>query len=400
MNTRQRMKLLYGSGNLLVSTTLGGGAATQIVGFINNLEKAGHQVDLDVSGINSAYSHVRSSGWLNWIRSNVPLSWLGYEAAQIINNKRIEKRLNTTNLRKYDFLWQRYELFTTAYAEAAWRSNLRHVFFVDAPMIIERQIYSHLWLQGLAIKALRRNLELSSLILAVSDEIRDYIHNYVKDPELEVKVVPNGFSEHLLNSTDAEAILIRQQYFPNFNGVIIGFVGSPKIWHRVDYLLQAVKRLAEERDDFRVLIVGNGPDVPNLKTIVKNEGLEHLVRFTGQIPFQDIAPYLHAIDIGVMPDSNLYGSPMKIAEYMACEAAVIAPDLPPIADFCTHEREGLLFSKDDVQGLYNSILRLINSPELRAELQQNGRDRAINNYSWTARISIIEELLYQTLAKK
>jgi glycosyltransferase involved in cell wall biosynthesis len=90
-------------------------------------------------------------------------------------------------------------------------------------------------------------------------------------------------------------------------------------------------------------------------------GIGNLVKFTRQVNFEDIAPYLHVLDIGVMPDSNLYGSPMKITEYMACGAVVVAPDLPPIAELCTNEVDCLLFPKDDVEALYACLCRLINS---------------------------------------
>ena len=36
------------------------------------------------------------------------------------------------------------------------------------------------------------------------------------------------------------------------------------------------------------------------------------------------------MDIGVLLDSNAYGSPMKVFEYWAMRKAVVAPSVPPV----------------------------------------------------------------------
>ena len=387
------MKILYGSGNILVSPKMGGGASSQIIGFISAMEKAGHHVDMDLSGEEILYPQVRTSSWMGWIRTHLPISWLAYESLQIYNNRKIKKRLSRLDLSSYDLLWQRYELFTTAYAEEALIANLPTVFFVDAPLITERQTYNHLWLKNRAIGALKENLRLSTLVITVSDQIADYIREYVPNTTVPINILPNGFSDHIINVDQSNIQEIRQLDLNNFDGLIIGFVGSPMAWHRLDYLIRVVHQLIQVRDDVRVLIVGDGPDLPNQIKLVDELALNDVVKFTGRISFEDIGPFLHALDIGVMPDSNLYGSPMKISEYMACGAVVVAPDLPPIAALCTNEVEGLLFSKDDMAGLYQRITQLLDSPEKFETIQKKAKEKALRCYSWQARIAELEAIL-------
>ncbi len=387
------MKILYGSGNILVSNISGGGASTQIIGFVQAMERAGHQIETDISGEQNLYPHIRSKKWLEWIRKRVPFSWLAYETLQVLNNRRIRERLEQLDLSTFDLLWQRYELFTTAYTETARTVGLPCVFFVDAPLILERETYSHLWLKNLARQCLKKNVERSDLVIAVTESIADHIRQQINQPELEIHVIPNGFSTHILK-VDPEAVnSIRKQYFGSFNGKIIGFVGSPTIWHRLDYLVQAVYSLSQQRDDFRVLIVGDGPDLPAEIKLVEERGLGDRVKFTHQINFDDIAPYLHVLDIGVMPDSNLYGSPMKITEYMACGAVVVAPNLPPIAELCTDRINSLLFPKDDVAALYVCLYRLLDSESLLELLRQRAKTKALESYSWDARVKQIERII-------
>lgn len=392
------MRILYGSGNILVTPYMGGGASSQIIGFVEALQKAGHAVDMDISGAQKLYPQIRSRGWLAWVRKKIPLSWLAYEMFQIRNNRKIRKRLTHKKLSSYDLLWQRYELHTTAYASAAHAANLTNVFFIDAPLILERQEYAYLWLKTLAINAFKKNLSLADLIVVVSGVTADYVRQYVQEAD-KIHVMSNGFARHLLETTPEAIHAIRHTYFEDFSGKIIGFVGSPMLWHRLDYLVLAAQHLSQHRQDFRVLIVGEGPDSPKQRALVEELGIQSIVKFTGNIPFNAIAPYLHVLDIGVMPSSNLYGSPMKIVEYMACGAVVVAPNLAPIADLCIDETEGLLFPKDDLQALCSQLNRLLDSDPLLTRLRENARMKALSNYSWEARINTLEPLLENAVKK-
>jgi len=54
------MRILYGSGNILVSAISVGGAATQIIGFVQAMERAGHQIEMDISREQKVYPQIRS----------------------------------------------------------------------------------------------------------------------------------------------------------------------------------------------------------------------------------------------------------------------------------------------------------------------------------------------------
>jgi glycosyltransferase involved in cell wall biosynthesis len=387
------MKILYCSGNILVTTQMGGGASSQILGFVSALRKAGHQVDIELSGDAKIYPHIRTTKWLNWVRYKMPLSWLAYEALQILNNRKIRKRLKKINLADYDLLWQRYELFTTAYAEAAHAAGIPNVFFIDAPLIMEREMYARLWLKKAALQALKRNACLADRVIAISDATAEYVVEKVGNPSLQVHILPNGFSNHIIDANPETVQQVKQLYFGDFVGKVIGFIGSPMVWHHLDYLIKAAHRLNQVRHDFRVLIIGEGPDSANQKKLVADLGLPEIVKFSGTVPFAEIAAHLHALDIGVIPDSNSYFSPMKITEYMACGLAVVAPDLPSITRFCTNEEDALLFPKGDTELFYQCLLRLLDSPALVDSLGEKARTRALSSYSWSVRIQQLEAIL-------
>lgn len=393
------MRIYYASGNILVSPAALQGAATQIEGFTSALTEAGHTVTVDLCGDRVLYPHMKNRPWLKWIKENVGISWLAYEGMQMLNNWRVARRLRRLNRGDFDLLWQRYELFTTAYSRWAERAGIPSALFFDAPLLVEREQYGRLWLKRRAIAVLRHNVARSDLLVAISRPVAEHVRSTVGDPDLPIHIMPNGFPTQIAEADSEEVERIRKRYFGPFSGPIIGFVGSIKPWHRVDYLIEAAAVLARQRTDFRVLIVGDGPDLPKQRELIARLGLSDIVKTTGMIPFRHIAPYLHGMDIGVMPDSNLYGSPMKISEYMAGGAAVVAPDIQPIRELCEHGKTGMLFPKGSVPALTECLRALLARPEGLARLKANARHHALTTCSWQARVAQLHDVLGPIVAK-
>jgi tetratricopeptide (TPR) repeat protein len=92
----------------------------------------------------------------------------------------------------------------------------------------------------------------------------------------------------------------------------------------------------------------------------------------------DLSAYLRfvaSLDIGVCPleatDFNLGRSDVKFLEYASHGAATVAADLAPYKASITHGDNGLLYA--DLPGLTESLLRLVEQPELRRKIAENGQ---------------------------
>jgi glycosyltransferase involved in cell wall biosynthesis len=69
-------------------------------------------------------------------------------------------------------------------------------------------------------------------------------------------------------------------------------------------------------------------------------------------------------------------------EAMGCECPIIAGDLPAIHDIIAHEENGLIFPFGNAQALAETIIRLLDDPELRARLAGEGRKRVGRKFDW------------------
>jgi glycosyltransferase involved in cell wall biosynthesis len=74
------------------------------------------------------------------------------------------------------------------------------------------------------------------------------------------------------------------------------------------------------------------------------------------------------------------GIPVVLMEAMAMEIPCVTTWITGVPELIRNEIDGLLVAPSDAQGLANSILRLMNDPELRQRIGKAGRPRVEQHY--------------------
>ena len=154
----------------------------------------------------------------------------------------------------------------------------------------------------------------------------------------------------------------------------------------LDLLLESIAKIVQlgKCEDTLFVLIGSGPELPRLKMLTKQKGLEAAVRFTGRVPDEDVAAYFSTAAIGVAPDRD---TPMndkstmnKILEYMAFGLPVVLYDL---TEGRRSAGDAALYAKrDDPEDFARQILRLLESESLRAELSARARKRIEESLNW------------------
>lgn len=165
---------------------------------------------------------------------------------------------------------------------------------------------------------------------------------------------------------------------------LVLYLGTMGPQEGVDLFLEAAARVAQVRSDTAFVIIGQGSEVPRLKSMTASLGLETLVRFTGRISDADLARYLATADICVAPDPknpmNDKSTMNKVLQYMAYARPVVLFDL-------TEGRRAagaaaLYARPNDSADFAAKILQLLESEPLRRELGQRGRRRIEEEVNW------------------
>ncbi len=139
---------------------------------------------------------------------------------------------------------------------------------------------------------------------------------------------------------EASRTAIRQQLGIPEQALVFGLLGS-LVWNaRFQYcygyeLIQAFRRI--NRPEVCLLIVGDGDGRSHLKTLA-GKNLNQSVFLPGNVPLQQVLPYLSAMDVASLPQSvDRVGSfryTTKVSEYWAANLPMVIGQTPMAYDVC------------------------------------------------------------------
>ncbi len=150
---------------------------------------------------------------------------------------------------------------------------------------------------------------------------------------------------------------------------IVLFVGNLIKRKNVDSLLEAKKI---SNSDYYLVIVGDGPLFKKLKKKVEDENIRDVI-FTGSR--RDVEKIIPSCDLLVLPSfSESFG--LVLIEALACGKPIIGSNVGGITEIITSD-VGFLVNPNKVSSIADKIDKVINDDELRMNLSQNARDRAM-----------------------
>ena len=174
--------------------------------------------------------------------------------------------------------------------------------------------------------------------------------------------------------------------------IVLGHVGLFYRWDRLDVLIKVVKNIRDLHPEIKVLLVGDGPEMENLRQTAFRLGMERAIILPGPVPRDDVPGYIDAMDICVLPDSNAFGSPIALFEFMAMGKPCVAPDLGPMRDVIDDHVTGMLFPHGDYNALGKVLLRLVEDSALRKQLGARAKDTVFERHTWAANARVVVQL--------
>ena len=286
-----------------------------------------------------------------------------------------------------DILYERYSLFYHAGAWLRRRSGLPMMLEVNAPLADERAAHD-----GLALKAFARRSEASiwktaDIVLPVTQALARHVRD-AGVPDERIQVVHNGAGTDFLKAHDGAAVRAR---YGLEGKTVLGFAGFVRDWHKVERAVRFIA--AQDRDDLRLLLVGDGPARPALQQLAGELGAAQKVAITGVVERSAVPGHVAAFDIALQPAVAPYASPLKIFEYMALGKAIIAPDEPNIREILGDGKEAVLFAPDEPGDFDRALLTLIYNDDMRARLGAAARARLISeDYTWVGNARRVEAI--------
>ena len=298
------------------------------------------------------------------------------EQAELAGNANLRTELERAL--PFDFIYERYSLWSFAGMEFAREKKLPGLLEVNSPLIEEQAEYRVLIDRAGAVRAAERAFGAATALLAVSDEVAAYLDRFPA-ARGKVQVVPNAVNPDRFPENVKPTL-------PAVPGVFtVGFVGTLKAWHGLSVLIEAFALLHARQPNTRLLLVGDGPEHDKLVADITARGLAAATHFTRSVPAGEVAGLLASMDVAVAPYPNLpqfYFSPLKVYEYMAAGLPVAVSRIGQLEKLIEPGVNGLLVPPGDAPALAGALEKLCADPALRGRLGRAGRATVLTHYTW------------------
>lgn len=180
----------------------------------------------------------------------------------------------------------------------------------------------------------------------------------------------------------------------------IFYIGSFQPWKGVNLLIEALKYPGMGE----LVLVGpmNGREKEELSLISKRLGVLNKVSFRGPAAPSGISSLLKEVNFVAVPNGNdlrsrLFTSPLKLFDYMAAGAAIIASDHPSIREVLGEEKIGWA-KPGDPASIAGAFRRLKENPGETIKTSLSLKKMALD-YSWDRRGERILEILSSLCAR-
>jgi sugar transferase (PEP-CTERM/EpsH1 system associated) len=241
----------------------------------------------------------------------------------------------------------------------------------------------------------RLAFELAHRVLSVSYQLRDFHARNTGFGAPKITVIHNGVDSRHFFPDPLRRASVRRELGLSEGEFCIGCVGSlfPIKDHRT--LLQAIAQAAGEMKNWRLLLAGEGPELPNLQAFVESHPeWSTRVFFLGTA--DRVADLLNALDVYVLPSVS-EGISNSLLEAMASGLATVATAAGGNPEVVVDGQSGLLFPVADARKLAEQLCLLAGRPELRAHLGKGAVRRVREEFSIDSMVRKYEHV-YESLA--
>ncbi len=283
-------------------------------------------------------------------------------------NRQVELLKN----KKYDLVIEFYSLGSEIGPKLKQFSGSKYLMIYDCPVLLQfKEMYhtSTVYDNKIA-KAQLNSVEAADYVLCYSDSVKKHIEQNS----------PSQKNFFILPSIVWKDVVVKEKV--QSDEIVIGFVGSFLIWHKIPLLLKAFEQIASEYSNAKLLLVGYGEEWNYVHELREKSIYKERIKLTGFVSEQELEEYKNTFSIGIMPGSNWYGSPLKLFEYAQSMIPIIAPSSPVVKDLF-RDKDAVLFidENNELNSIVKNIKLLIEDKVLAKKIAQNAFNLLNGEYS-------------------
>ena len=164
----------------------------------------------------------------------------------------------------------------------------------------------------------------------------------------------------------------------------------------VDVLAKAFVKVAKQREEVSLLLLGGGSQTNALRQILMNGGVLDRVQFGGHVSQRDLPRWYHMADLYISP-SHVDGSSVSLMEALACGLPALVSDIPANQEWVSEGVNGWLFPDGNADILAEKILAVIAQRRKLTQIGRAARRSAEERADWKKNFAKLLEAYEQTI---
>jgi len=296
-------------------------------------------------------------------------------AFNLLSIFRLKKAVKETEAK---LIYERYSLFLFASVWWAKKNSIPIVLEINDSSLVHRVRKLHF--VSIAKKFERWIFKNATGLVFISSEFQRIAKEEFGEIAPSI-VSPNAADLDAFILDEAKAVALRKKLNID-DKVVIGYVGAFVHWHGIDWFVDMIADKLKDNPDIVLLLIGDGVSYQAIKDRIAQSQVEDQVILTGRVDHNEVSTYLSAMDFGILPDSNNYGSPMKLFEFMAMAKGMIAPDFTPISEVVKDNETSWLFPANNRQACIEKTLALASNKAEQKKVGENARHYIVTERQW------------------
>jgi glycosyltransferase involved in cell wall biosynthesis len=240
-----------------------------------------------------------------------------------------------------------------------------HTFFTD-PQYIRHAGINNRFIQRLSWFYVRRYYNRCDLVTCPSESARKELleHGFTSP----VRVISNGIKISVFDNSNWKSMKLKY----NSNGKILLFVGRIAFEKNLDYLLDCFKLVLKKHPNVKLVIVGYGPQMNDLKESIIQKDLDRNVVLTGRIEHDKL------VKSGIFKASDLFITAsttetqgISTLEAQANGLVCVGIESRGIKDLVKNGYNGYLTENGDKQAFADKVIKLLTDKKLADRMKKN-----------------------------
>ena len=219
----------------------------------------------------------------------------------------------------------------------------------------------------------------ATLIVTISNYSLEKIQRHYHIDKNKIRIVPNGVDvEKFKPAGNSEE---NRRKFGLVDEPCVLFVGNLIPRKGLPFLVEAAKKVVKEKANTKFLIVGDGPIKKQLTDSIKSANLSGNFLFISDLKDDKLPAVYSCADVFVLP-SIQEGQGIVLLEAQASGIPVVAFDVGGIKEAVQNDETGLLVERGSIDGLADSLLKVLGDRGLGEKLGVNGCRFVAENFTW------------------